>query len=512
MDKRIFRYSDFRAEARLQMVLEAKIRYEHDFVEVLGRIDSRIAKELQALAWDKSGEEVDVITNYIDVVRKKDDMVSFKPDEKVAKEGESIVGKAALATSPGARYDLVGDRILKDKNREPARNQRGVVEREISEEELGGGWGFVYPYSTLVVFMWRDQKGEGRCVFDKRNLTMGPEAVKPSEIGVGRLVRGILSNAGVEFSDSEIEDFVYKYRAEVAKLNDEMKRFRIASGTEIRKAYLHESYEAQTGTLGNSCMRYSSCQGFFGIYEENQDVCSLVVLDSREKEGKICGRALLWTDSEGRKIMDRIYVNRPQDERLFKEFAMQSGFFHKETQNMEENPFVSPDGKVADLSAKIMVKGYFYKYPYLDTFKYYRESNGPSNEGSYLTNDYENRYDYTLTDTEGGNGDSCEMCGGEQLECPECYGNGDHRCERCDGEGELECGACGNARERDCDSCDGSGEDSEGNECGECSGSGTHTCEECGGEPIECGECGGEGRIECEFCGGNGDVPCPECG
>jgi len=508
MKKILFRYSEFISESALSLILEAKIRYNAQFRELLGKIDSRIAKELIGLSWAESQKEIDVNTNYIEIIRDKDDMVSFRPDDKVAEDGKELKGKAAKVGSPGAHYDVMSEKILGDGYRIPSARQAGVIEREIPREEVGEGWEHIYRNSTLVVFMWRDSQGEGRCVFDKRNLDLSPEAAKQSEIGVGRLVRGLLSKAGVEFKDSEIEDFVYKYRTEIGKMQNVFERFKIVSGADIRKAYHFESYEEQTGTLGNSCMRYSDCQDYFGIYVQNPEVCSLVVFESESKEGKICGRALLWTDSEGRKIMDRIYVNRPQDEQLFKEFAKKSGFYHKASQNMEENPFVSPEGNTVELSSIIKVKGYFYKYPYLDTFKYYKDAG----DNSHLTNDPGNRHDYTLTDTGGGNGDECEICGGGgSAECPECYGRGDHRCEDCDGEGELECGACGNVRERECDSCDGSGEDAEGNECGECEGSGVHVCEECHGKPTECGACDGEGRIECEFCRGHGEVDCPEC-
>jgi hypothetical protein len=501
--KRLFKYSEFLTEGALQMILEAKIRYNVRFRELLGKIDSRIAKELIGLSWAESQKEIDTNTNYIEIITDKDDMVSFRPDDKVAEVGKDLKGKAAKAAVSGAHFDIISQNILGDKYRIPNNGQIGVIEREISKEEPG----FVDVNGTLVVFLWRDARGEGRCVFDIRNLDLGPDVVKPSEIGVGRLVRGLLSKAGVEFNDSEIEEFVYKYRAEIGKLQNALDRFRIVSGTDIRKAYHYKSYEEQTGSLGNSCMRYDSCQDFFGIYVDNQETCSLVVLDSEKEEGKICGRALLWTDSEGRRIMDRIYVNRHQDEELFKQFAKKNGFFHKSSQNMEENPFVSPEGKTVQISAIIRVRGYFYKYPYIDTFKYYKDAG----ESSYLTNDPGNRHDYTLNDTDGGNGDDCEMCGGGQrVECPECYGQGSHQCENCDGHGEIDCDSCGGLRERECDDCNGSGEGEDGGECSGCSGTGIHTCEECGGKPIECGDCD-SGRIECEWCGGEGEVDCPEC-
>jgi hypothetical protein len=55
---------------------------------------------------------------------------------------------------------------------------------------------------ALVLFRWRDSNGVGKCFFDKRSLTFGPEAVKQSEVSVGRFVRAILKKANVDFKDS----------------------------------------------------------------------------------------------------------------------------------------------------------------------------------------------------------------------------------------------------------------------------------------------------------------------
>ena len=86
MKKILFRYSEFISESALSLILEAKIRYNVWFRELLGKIDSRIAKELIGLSWAESQKEIDVNTNYIEIIRDKDDMVSFRPDDKVAEK------------------------------------------------------------------------------------------------------------------------------------------------------------------------------------------------------------------------------------------------------------------------------------------------------------------------------------------------------------------------------------------------------------------------------------------
>lgn len=503
MNSKLFRYSEFLKESKIELLLEANITYSTLFNKVLDQIDSPIAKALL----DLSGKEVDVNTNFIEVNREKDDVVFFRPDDKVA--------KSAMVPHPGAVYDVFSKNLFKDEYRIPKTDQTGEIIKEYTREEIesmsAGNFSWLYDNGGhLVVFMWRDEKGVGKCVYDNRTLAFGPETVKKAEVGVGRLVRAILKKADIQFKDSEVEDFVYKYRAEVAKLGDVFSRFQILKGEDIRKYYHHDKYENEKGTLGSSCMRYNRCQEYLDIYVKNPEQCSLVVLMSDDKDDAICGRAILWTDVEGRRIMDRIYTNRTQDEQLFKDFAKKEGFYHKRNQNMsEDEPFISPEtGKEEAVKTKIelSVNRYDY-YPYMDSFKYFYDGNP-----SYLTNSSNSRYDFELTDTDGGHSESgCDCCGGEgNVECWECDGRGSFRCHNCDG-GTIECGACGGAHEMDCPFCDGSGEDGEGAECSGCSGTGTHTCEECGGEDIECGDCGGEGRMECEECGGNGSLDCPEC-
>jgi hypothetical protein len=260
-------------------------------------------------------------------------------------------------------------------------------------------------------------------------------------------------------------------------------------------------------------MRYNRCQEYFDIYVKNPEQCNLVVLMSDEKDDAICGRAILWTDHEGRRLMDRIYTNRTQDEQLFKDFAKKNGFYHKRNQNMnEDEPFISPEtGEEETIGTKIVLSQISYRYfPYMDSFKYFFEGHG--DRPSYLTNSSRFNYDFELTDTDGGNSNSgCDCCGGdESVECGECDGRGSFRCQNCD-DGVIECDTCGGAHEMECPDCDGSGTNEDDSECSGCSGTGTHTCENCGGEDIECGECRGEGRIECDDCEGEGQLPCPEC-
>lgn len=489
--KRILNYGDF----SLDLLLEANMKYAEDFERVISAMagEDAVAAEILSL----KGKDSDVNTNYIETSREKPDMVKFRPDDKVA--------TAAKVIHPGSQLDAMSQRMLGDQYREPEDGQLGTIEREI-KSNTG---------QQFVVFKWRDWKGEGRCVFDRRSLETGPGVVKQFEIGVGKFARALLKGAGVKFTDEAIEKFVLRYRHELsAQKEASIGRLRMVSGEEIRDEYYEGKYEELRGTLGNSCMRYEKCRDYLDIYAKNPSVCSLLVLDSEAGDGKISARALIWTDSEGRRLMDRIYSIRTQDELVFQEYAAKNGIWRKERQDSSsETKFVSPDGDAKLLRTKIILdcRG-IDQYPYLDTFKYYTEKGS----NSILTNDYSAAYEYCLEQTDGTNGESCEMCGGEgRVSCYECDGNGHLDCENCDGSGEGECGSCGNLGEMDCTECDGSGkvegEDGEDQDCPDCGGTGRHTCEECDGQVPECPECDGRGVEQCTVCRGRGDVVCPEC-
>ena len=59
----ITNYIDYITENKLELVLEAKITYTSNFMEVLNKIDSPIAKKLISL----QGDDKDIDRNYIDI-------------------------------------------------------------------------------------------------------------------------------------------------------------------------------------------------------------------------------------------------------------------------------------------------------------------------------------------------------------------------------------------------------------------------------------------------------------
>jgi hypothetical protein len=173
-----------------------------------------------------------------------------------------------------------------------------------------------------------------------------------TEIGVGKWSRRIVNKIR-PFTDSQIENFVNLWKA---KIDEDEIELEIVEGEEIRKWYNGKNYESVRGELGNSCMRYNSCQPFFDIYVWNPDVCKLIIKKNSAGD-KISGRALLWKLEDGRWYMDRPYTILNSDEVLFNEFAKKRGYIK----------FID---EPEDISVKLGDHEYT-TYPYMDTFLCY---------------------------------------------------------------------------------------------------------------------------------------------
>jgi hypothetical protein len=222
-------------------------------------------------------------------------------------------------------------------------------------------------------------------------------------------------------------------------------------------------------------------------------------------EDKIIGRAILWTDSKDRKVMDRIYVNDHSDVEFFKEFANKNNFLYKKEQDFnEDTPFMYKKAELSREDSIIKVELYknvdYDSYPYMDTLKYYTISTG------IITNEETRHSDYSLEDTEGNIG-ICSFCSGSgDVICPECSGNGTVTCIDCSGNGSQDCNFCNGYEHVTCPECDGDDPD-----CSFCNGD-VLECPECNGSGKEdCEKCEGSGDIKCGFCNGDERVPCPDC-
>ena len=520
---KLFKYSDYINESKLELLLEANMIFSKDFLATVADVQNPIAEKILKLY----KTDVDVDTNYIDI-SDKENFVEFKSDRRVE--------TACIIVNPGVIYGTLSARLFQSfatiYNEDDApfgENFRDyidvdqparIVKKLTSDDDrlTTGLKATIERGASLYHIKWNfgDKNTEYDAIIGSDGIRKGERAVKPQEVRVGSLIQSLLKKSGQEVNPSELEDFVIKFNNAVkSKKENLFKDFQIVKREDIREYYLEDNYESSNHTLGASCMRYEKCQKYLDIYVKNPNQVSMVVLFSEKYPEKIRGRALLWTDIkykdlpdyDGKPFMDRIYVNNSKDEELFKEFAKKNGFVYKRNQDFSKYGFLfnGEDAKITRLDVRLEYNSFEY-YPYIDTLANYTPWN------SNLNNIHG---EYTLNETDGTNGESegCETCDGEEyIDCSRCGGHGEVTCWKCDGDGEYSCETCSGAGEENCSMCDGSGEDGDGKECENCSGTGEVSCMDCEGNGlVSCSKCDGVGDIECPECEGNGRETCPDC-
>lgn len=211
------------------------------------------------------------------------------------------------------------------------------------------------------------------------------------EIKVGRFIRKLFSQKDISLnlSDSEIENFVNKWKSLYENPN-----FVIYEGDDIKEGYRTNNYESMVGPLGNSCMNDETYLVSFYSY---CPTAKLLVLEN--DESKVLGRALLWEDSDGRKIMDRIYYSLDKYYFSFIRWADENDYYYKKNNSNHFNSPFMKRGTTSYLKSKVKIPNCFEfadeGFPYFDTF-------------IYATGDWAQNYQPTgikryfiLNDTEG---------------------------------------------------------------------------------------------------------------
>ena len=482
------RYLDFIGES-LEFLLESDVVYSDKFRKVISNIKSPISSKLLEI----ENKDLPVRSNYFDLLKDKNDTITFLPDRKAqeilkdnTKEMVSFRGEGGWLTNNikenGSIFDMLGYVPQSTEPYKPQSSDIGEVVKKVVSPTSGKTWVWI-----------KFPNGEG--VYNQQRIVVVDDSSAKlwgrgrQEIGVGRGIRALLTSTGEKIVDRELEEFVNLYKSAIDKLNDKFFFFEEVKGSDIGYWYNCDNYYMRSGQLGNSCMS-SVDDSYFDIYISNPDRISLVIYKNPEEPTKILGRAILWTLNDGKKFMDRIYTSNDSDIQLFRQYAKENGWYCKyHNSSTDSGQAYDPEGNSVKLDLTVNIrKGYYKKYPYLDTLKYWNPDSG------IISND-SNKGEYTLEDTSGEYGSRCEYCGGSQrVECYECSGSGEIECSDCRGKGEIKC-----------DNCEGSGTitDDEGNEkeCPECHGNGDN----------ECDDCGGRGEVECNYCDNRGEVDCPEC-
>ena len=169
-----------------------------------------------------------------------------------------------------------------------------------------------------------------------------------------------------DISQKEIENFSTLFKAYSNKKEFELK---IVQGEQLRKYYYQENYTTCSGSLGNSCMKYSKCQNYFDLYVENPNIKMLIM--TPPGSDMIVGRALLWS-VDSTNIMDRIYTIQDEDYvPHFKKWAKDNGHLFKTHQNWGSTSLFESELGTIEMQITIQLENSnFRKYPYLDTFKW----------------------------------------------------------------------------------------------------------------------------------------------
>jgi len=247
----------------------------------------------------------------------------------------------------------------------------------------------------------------------------------------------------INVSNSDIEKFVNEFKAKYDYVYLEgASKISVVKGKDIRYYYLVDNYALSKGQLAYSCMRYEECQEFFSIYEDNDTVSLVIMLDNN---GKLLGRALLFELDNGYRFMDRVYTSLDSDVLVFIEWARNNKILYKEKQNsVSSTKIMTPDNSYSlALPTKLVVKvspldikyKKFYSFPYLDTLKYLYWDKG------ILSNTRDTDYGYYVFLEDGDGGALCNKCYNSGfVDCEECEAF--EGCGKCD-EGYIKCTNCG---------------------------------------------------------------------
>lgn len=234
-------------------------------------------------------------------------------------------------------------------------------------------------------------KGRMTVTNDDRDKWMADSKYR-SEIKFGKGLRKIFAYQNIKVPDSIIEYFANRLKGMYTFQGN----IKIVKGELIKKWYNGANYSSDnTESLGNSCMRHTSCEDYFDIYTENKDKIQMII--ATDYNDKLIGRAILWnTDSHGL-FCDRIYGTRMTIEAV-KNYAKRLGAYTKYEQSYSNAKIVSSTGELINDEIQIKLnKGGFGYYPYMDTLKY---TDDISNENELYLNSESG--DYELESTDGG--------------------------------------------------------------------------------------------------------------
>jgi hypothetical protein len=381
----INKYNNFILESVFyDLLLESSLELLNDFKTVLNdlKTNTTLSKDLQVrkiidilLELSNKRKDLPLVQNYIDLDTDST-KVSFVPDNKIKYTDyvELLRDRDGRFNTVNINHDIIKSLKI------PVKWVKNPI-HDHSDENLPNEWKVLgtyngvdtdkYDYARYTLYLIENTQVQDYrlIVFDDENREqafrkkVSMSNTTRGSVKVGRFVNKILdlyfkdSGESNDIKPAAVEKFSNAFSASVLYSRDSSKSFEIVDGEAIKHWYLVDNYSAIESQLGSSCMRHKSCQGFFSIYIDNPDVCKLLILKDVSGE-KINGRALLWTDVDGNKWMDRVYCIKDSYINLFNKWATDNGY---------------PDIHKSKKLCKVKVKNKDYgSYPYMDTFYIYK--------------------------------------------------------------------------------------------------------------------------------------------
>lgn len=388
----MLKYEEYILEKKLyELILESKIEFSKNFINILKTIKSPISDEILKL----QGEDKNVTQNYLDVDLKEPDSVTFLQDNRAQrildqyKDIWSITNNVKVLkfdsfSSDSSMnqnkkiYDLIGvdmSDVVKLENRTDVK-----LIKEIISESTGRTYCYVETISEPTKKMVINKEGLTHKSPDYQTLWTQSSR---NTIGVGRIIRKLLQISGKSFSSSDIEKFVNDWKSSIDIMNNAFLKFDVVKGDDIHYWYKSKN-TVMEGTLGNSCMIDKPTDCHY-IYTENPDVVSMVVLydddgtilNGKYKSNRIQGRALLWKTNEGDIFMDKIYYVLDSQKELFKKFAESQGWWSKRENNGNcVFDVIKGEEIKSRVTYTVTLREWDWGFPYMDSLIYFNERSG----------------------------------------------------------------------------------------------------------------------------------------
>jgi hypothetical protein len=401
-------YNEYILENKFySLLLESKIEFSNNFINVLRSIKSPISEEILKL----KGDDKVVIQNFLDVDYSNPESVTFLQDNTaqriigehkdiyvISDNGKMLKFENFRTDSGRNSNDRIYSSLGLDMS-EASKIENGTDVKVIKEAPSPLDSGKIYCYVETI------NDPIKKMVINKTGIEpKSPNYDKVWKEGrnnmrIGRIIRRLLTLTDKKFSDAEIEKFVNDWKSTIDVLNNAFIRFDIVEGNAISHWYKSVN-NVSSGTLGSSCMRNKPDDCYY-IYTQNPDVVKLVILysdngeikDGKYKSNLIEGRALLWKTNEGDMFMDRIYYSKEEQKDLFRKYSEKMGFWCKKSN--DSNPgldVVQGEKTKSDVIYSVKLKHWSWGFPYLDTLCYFYDN-------GLLTNEDDEDYDKCLQET-----------------------------------------------------------------------------------------------------------------